>query len=132
MKPKDVAFTFVLGIALGAVVQAGIAAERAGQVNRQLLTENLTGCVSKQLSVAILESPPGSIGFHFHPGETFTYVLDGKLTHEVRGQSVSTLESGGFIHDDNREVHQTNYLTPVKLLIVRVLDQGQPETTRVE
>lgn len=58
-------------------------------------------------------------------------MLDGKLAHEVRGQIVTTLEPGSFIHDGNREVHQTNYLTPVKLLIVRVLDEGQPETTGV-
>ena len=107
-------------------------AERAGQANRQLLTESLAGCQDKQLSATILESLPGSIGFHFHPGQTFTYVLDGKLSHEVRGQSVTTLEPGSFIHDGNREVHQTNYPTPVKLLSVRVLDEGQPETTRVQ
>jgi quercetin dioxygenase-like cupin family protein len=128
MKARDVALIAV-GCALGAFVQAGMTAERAGQANRQLLTESLSGCQDKQMSVTILESPPGSIGFHFHPGETFTYVLDGKLTHEVRGQTVTTLESGSFVHDGNREVHQTNYLTPVKLLIVRVLDAGQPETT---
>ena len=132
MRPREVGLIFVLGCALGAALQAGIAAERAGQVNRALLTESLAGCDNKQLTVGILESPPGTIGFHLHPGETFTYVLEGKLTHEVRGQSVTTLEPGGFVHDGIREVHQTNYLTPVKLLIVRVLDQVEQETTRVQ
>jgi quercetin dioxygenase-like cupin family protein len=132
MKSSHVAVVFVLGCTIGALVHAAIETQRASQVNHQLLTESLAGCQDKQLSVTLLESPPGSIGLHFHPGETFTYVLDGKLTHEVRGQNLTTLETGSFVHDDNREVHQTNYLTPVKLLIVRILDKGQPETTRLQ
>ena len=122
----------VLGGVFGAIVSPGLAAQQRSVETTRLLKKDLEGCQGKEVMVSILDAGPGTSSSHYHPGESFTYILEGTQTREARGEATTTLASGGFIYDGAMQVHRTENTTPVKLLIVRVLDKGKPETIRAE
>jgi quercetin dioxygenase-like cupin family protein len=132
MKPVLGVLIFALGVVVG-VVNSGLAAQqqRATDVTR-LMKKDLEGCQGKEVLVSVLSAGPGTSGYHYHPGESFTYILEGTQTREAKGEESITSGPGGFIYDRPMQVHRTENSTPVKLLIVRVLDKGKPESIRSE
>ncbi len=124
---------FMLGVAMGTIVTPGFASQqqRAIDVTR-LMKKDLEGCEGKEVLVSVLSAGPGTSGYHFHPGESFAYILEGTQTREARGEATATQGPGGFIYDGPSQVHRTENTAPVKLLIVRVLEKGKPETIRSE
>ena len=123
---------FAVGVVVGAM-NSGLAAQqqRAADVTR-LMKKDLEGCEGKEILVSVLSAGPGTSGYHYHPGESFTYVLEGTQTREAPGEETTTSGPGGFIYDGPMQVHRTENTTPVKLLIVRVLEKGKPESIRSE
>jgi quercetin dioxygenase-like cupin family protein len=123
---------FALGLAAG-VVGSGLAAQqqRTTDITR-LMKKDLEGCEGKEVLVSVLSAGPGTSGYHYHPGESFTYVLEGTQTREAKGEETTTSCPGGFIYDGPMQVHRTENTTSVKLLIVRVLEKGKPESIRSE
>ena len=67
----------------------------------------MEGCQGKEVVVSILDAGPGASGYHYHPGESFTYILEGTQTREARGDATTTLASGGFIYDAPMQIHRT-------------------------
>ena len=124
---------FVAGVAFGLVVSFGISAQqqRAGKLT-QLLKKDVVGCEGKEVVVSTLEAGPGVSPSHYHPGESFIYVAEGKQTRAGDGDPTTTVDAGGFIYDSFYQVHQTENEGPVKLFIVRILDKGKPETIRAQ
>ena len=94
--------------------------------------KDLEGWQGNELSVSMLDAAPGTSGYHSHLGESFTYVLEDTQTREALGETTKTAVSGGFIYDAPMQIHRTENTTRVKLLIVRLLDKGTPETIRAE
>jgi quercetin dioxygenase-like cupin family protein len=121
-------FGFVLGAIAGSIASV-IAAQRAIE-STQLIKKDVVGCPGKQVSVSIASAGVGTSGDHFHPGESFTYVLAGTETREAAGEPTRTIGPGGFIYDAPGQIHRTSNSTPVKLLTFRLLDKGKPETIR--
>ena len=124
---------FLLGIVVGSLINSDLAAQQQRAIDiTRLMKKDLEGCEGKEVLVSLISAGPGTSGYHFHPGESFTYILEGTQTREAAGEPTTTLEPGGFIYDGPMQVHRTENTTPLKLLIVRVLEKGKPETIRSE
>ena len=123
---------FVFGVVFGAIVSSSIAAQQRAIEVTHLMKKDLEGCEGTEVVVSVLSAGPGTSGYHYHPGESFTYILEGTQTREATGEQTTTLGPGAFIYDGPMQVHRTENTAPVKLLIVRILDKGKPVTTRTE
>lgn len=125
--------TFILGLAVGSTMSRGVAAPaQIRSVKRtELLKTTLTGCESKELYVAVQEAGPGVAAWHYHPGDSVTYILEGSQVRE-NADGKTVYHAGELIADLARRVHRTENEAPVKMLIVRVLDKGQPEMIAAE
>jgi quercetin dioxygenase-like cupin family protein len=126
------AAAFVAGTIGGVTVSQVLAQTQIRAVKlTQLLKTDLSGCEGKEVTVSIIEAGAGSSPKHYHPGDSFTYVLEGSQWHEADGAQTK-VQAGDVIYDRAGQVHQTETITPVKLLIVRALDKGQPENIVVK
>ena len=122
---------FVSGFLLGTIGIPMLAAQRStspGSRSRILLKANLANCSGKEVSIALDEFGPGTSGKHYHPGESFTYVLDGSEVYEIEGKPTKVVTAGDLLHEEPMLVHTVDNTEPVKLLVVRVLEKGQPDT----
>ena len=99
MKPYITVLLLALGGVSGAIVNSELAAQGRSNGTTLLLKKDLEGCQGKELTIYVLDAGPGTSGYHQHPGESFTYVLEGTQTREARGEATTTSTSGGFIYD---------------------------------
>jgi quercetin dioxygenase-like cupin family protein len=97
-----------------------------------LLKADLTGCKGKEVSIALDEFGPGTSGKHYHPGESFTYILDGSEIYEIEGKASKVVSVGDLLHEEPMQVHTVGNTAPLKLLVIRVLDKGQPDTVWID
>lgn len=126
---------FISGFLLGTVSIPKVAAQRsslAGSQSRMLLKADLTGCTRKEVSIAVNELSPGTSGKHYHPGESFTYILDGSEVYGIEGQPSKVVKAGDILHEQPMQVHTADNAKPVKLLVIRVSDKGQPDTVWID
>jgi hypothetical protein len=72
--------------------EGGAGLSTAGQIALQ----TLEGCQGKEVTIYVLDAGPGTSGYHQHPGESFTYVLEGTQTRKARGEATTTLTSGAL------------------------------------
>jgi quercetin dioxygenase-like cupin family protein len=75
--------------------------------------------------------PGAAAGRHTHPGEEFTYILEGTLVLEVEGKAPVTLHAGdyffvpaGIVHD-GRNVGNAK----AKVLATYIVEKGKPIAT---
>lgn len=84
-----------------------------------------------EVTISLVEASPGTSPVHYHPGHSFTYVLAGTQLHEsADGQKV--VHAGDVLYDAPEQIHRTENDALVRLLIVRILRNGEPEITIVE
>ena len=133
MKQRERLVTLGIGIVVGALISFGISAQQQQTGKRtQLLKKDVVGCEGKEVVVSTLEVGPRVSPDHFHPGESFTYLAEGTQTRTAQGKEPVTMQAGGLIYDAPYQVHKTENTSPVKLFIVRILDKGKPETSRMQ
>jgi quercetin dioxygenase-like cupin family protein len=88
-------------------------------------------CNGKEVTIELIEAGPGTSGKHYHPGHSFTYVLDGSEAYALDGQSSKTVHPGDILHEAPMQVHAVDNMSPVKLLVVRVIEKGGPASVRL-
>ena len=124
---------FVTGLLVGLGLTWTLRAQQLRTGNgKVLLQTDLVACPGQEIGVALLDVGPGTSGPHYHPGESFTYILDGSETYQLDGGPESTVKSGELLHELPKQIHTTGNSAPVKLLVVRVQPKGSPDTVRVE
>ena len=130
----------MIGIAVGFVAGILVANLRIPVASAQfrtvkstrLLTTDLGGsCEGKEVTVELNEAGPGTSGKHYHPGHSFTYILDGSESYAVEGQPGRTVRTGDALHEAPMQVHTVDNLSAVKLLVIRVIEKGKPATVRI-
>ena len=126
-KLSIVALVFVSGVFLGTKLTAQY---RTGKTT-QLLKTDVSGCDGKEVTVTLNEFGPGTSGQHYHPADSFTFILEGSEVYQVEGQSKRVVKAGELLHERPMQVHTLDNAAPVKLLVVRVAEKGQPETVRI-
>jgi quercetin dioxygenase-like cupin family protein len=96
-----------------------------------LMSKDLTGNPEKEVSMIIVEYPPGgSSPIHRHNAQAFVYVLEGSIIMQVKGGKEVTLTPGQTFYEGPDDVHvvdrNTSTTRPAKMLVILVKDKGAP------
>lgn len=132
--------TFVMGLMLGTIGSQVLNAQQA-PLKKPLLVQtvlqtDVVGMEGKEVVVQLSEFAPGAkSGKHSHPGHEVAYVLEGSTIREIEGKPPTPAKSGDIFYIPARVVHETKNTSvadPLKLLIFRIHEKGQPITIRIE
>ena len=91
-------------------------------------------CAGKEVTVhmAIVEAGPGATGKHYHPGHSFSWIMEGSEEQTVAGRPPIIAKVGDVIHEEPMLPSENRNTAPVKFLDVQILEKGKPSTTRVQ
>ncbi len=124
---KKVVKRVVIGIGFLLVAECGFA--QASGLTRVVVTKADVSVSGKEAVVARVEVAPGAAaGWHTHPGDEISYVLEGDATLLVAGQPPRKVSAGEAFVIPAGTVHNAmnNGSTPTKLVGVYVVEKGQP------
>jgi quercetin dioxygenase-like cupin family protein len=124
--------TFVVGVVVGCLVIPAVNAQLRTTKTTNLLTTDLAGwCDGKEVTIEMNEPAPGTSGKHYHPGHSFTWVIEGSEVYEVEGKPATIVKALDLLHEEPMQVHTAANQSPVKLLVVRIVEKGKPATVRI-
>jgi quercetin dioxygenase-like cupin family protein len=73
-------------------------------------------------------APGATTSEHSHPGRIVAYMLEGAITHSVKGKPPVTISAGQSWHEFE-EVHQGHNLSataPARFLTIQITEHGKP------
>jgi uncharacterized cupin superfamily protein len=127
-----VASIFILGVVVGSLLIPVVRAQFRSVKTTNLLTTDLAGfCDGKEATIELDEIGPGTSGKHYHPGHSFTWVIEGSETYELEGKPARIVNAGDVLHEEPMQVHTVENQSPVKLLVIRIAEKGKPATVRI-
>jgi quercetin dioxygenase-like cupin family protein len=88
-------------------------------------------CDGKEAVISIEEIAPQHQSKHSHPAYSFAWMLEGSQTRFVDGKPPQTFHVGDVTQENPGEVSESDILTPTRVLLFRILQKGQPATTRI-
>ncbi len=95
-----------------------------------VLRDDLSTIRGKEANVMRLELPPGWVGErHYHTGDVFVYVLEGKFVVDVDGEDRKVFGPGEVYHEAvNTPMRARNASTTerTRLILFQVGDKGEP------
>ncbi|APW41219.1 cupin domain-containing protein [Rhodoferax saidenbachensis] len=111
------------------VLATGGAFAQASGLTRTLVGKADVSVPGREAVVARVDVAPGGVaGWHTHPGDEISYVLEGEATLLVAGQAPRKVVAGesfvvpaGIVHNA-----MNHGATPTKLVGVYVVEKGQP------
>lgn len=119
--------SLLAGAALAAF--AGVIVAQNPAITRTVVTKADVSVPGREAVVARVEVAPGGVvGWHTHPGDEISYVMDGDVMLMVAGQAPRTVKAGeGFVIPAG-VVHnaKNDGATAVKLAGVYVVEKGKP------
>lgn len=108
---------------------AGLIVAQAPGLSRQLVTKGDLSVPGREAVVAKVEVAPGGVaGWHTHPGDEISYVMEGEATLLIAGQPPRQVKAGeGFVIPGG-VVHnaKNDGAAPIKLVGVYVVEKGKP------
>ncbi|WP_372526131.1 cupin domain-containing protein [Piscinibacter sp.] len=111
------------------VALAGVIVAQSPALTRTIVTRADVSVPGREAVVARVEVAPGGVaGWHTHPGDEISYVMDGEATLMVAGQPPRKVAAGeGFVIPAG-VVHnaKNDGATAVKLVGVYVVEKGKP------
>jgi quercetin dioxygenase-like cupin family protein len=116
---------------VGAVVlaAAGVIVAQTPALTRTMVTKADVSVPGREAVVARVEIAPGGVaGWHTHPGDEISYVMDGTATLMIAGQPPRQVSAGeGFVIPAGT-VHnaRNDSASAIKLVGVYVVDKGKP------
>jgi quercetin dioxygenase-like cupin family protein len=104
---------------------------------RSLLSKDLAGVPSREVSMITVEYPPGgSTPAHTHHAQALLYVVEGSIVMQVKGGTPITLEPGQTWYEGPDDVHivsrNASQTAPAKYVVFMVKDKGAPILTPVK
>ena len=128
-----VSFSFVAGLACATFVPVALAQRGGGGTLTELKRVDLgSWCEGKEAVVSIEQIAPQHQSKHSHPAYSFAWMIEGSQTRLVDGQPPRTFHVGDVTQENPGEVSESDILTPTKVLLFRILQKGQPTTTRIQ
>jgi quercetin dioxygenase-like cupin family protein len=117
-------------IACAALVAfAGVIVAQSPALTRTVITKADVSVAGREAVIARVEVAPGGVaGWHTHPGDEISYVMEGDVTLMVAGQPPRKVAAGeGFVIPAG-VVHnaKNDSATAVKLVGVYVVEKGTP------
>jgi quercetin dioxygenase-like cupin family protein len=108
---------------------AGVIVAQAPALTRTMVTKADVSVPGREAVVARVEIAPGGVaGWHTHPGDEISYVIDGEATLMVAGQPARKVAAGeGFVIPAG-VVHnaKNDGAAATKLVGVYVVEKGKP------
>jgi len=100
-------------------------------VVRPLLSKDLTGDSTREVSMITVEYPPGgSDPVHRHDAQAVVFVLEGSIVMQVTGGAPVTLTPGQTFYESPDDVHivgrNASRTAPARLLVFLVKEKGAP------
>ena len=120
-----------LGIVLVGFASANADAQPAGITSKVVLRTTLSGDDTKESVMVSAELAPGSTtGRHTHPGDEYTYVLQGTLELSAEGRETRRVSAGEVVHNPGGLVHEARNVgdSPARVAVTFVIDKGKPIT----
>ncbi len=110
---------------------AGRAFAAPQAVVTQLMTKDLASAAGKEVTMIMVEYPPGSVDpVHRHDAQAFVYVLEGAIQMQVKGGKLVTLKPGQTFYEGPDDVHvvgrNASEKVPAKFVVLLVKDKGAP------
>jgi quercetin dioxygenase-like cupin family protein len=127
MKPVKIVLAGALVIAtLGT---AGVTMAQAPALTRTIVTTADVSVPNREAVIARVEVAPGGVaGWHTHPGDEISYVIEGEATLMIAGQAPRKVAAGqgfvipaGIVHNAKNDG-----ATAIKLVGVYVVEKGKP------
>ena len=102
-----------------------------------LMSKDLTGNPEKEVSMIIVEYPPGSSDpVHRHYAQAFVYVLEGSVVMQLKGGKEVTLTPGQTFYEGPNDVHvvgrNASKTQPAKFVVFLVKNKGAPALVPVK
>jgi quercetin dioxygenase-like cupin family protein len=123
-----VAAAFGAGLAAAALIPSAHAQGRVTELKRVDLG---SWCEGKEAVISLEEIAPQHQSKHFHPAYSFAWMIEGSQVRYVDGQAPHTFRVGDVTQENPGEISESDILTPTKVLLFRILQKGQPGTTRL-
>lgn len=111
------------------VLAAGGAFAQASGLTRTIVGKADVSVPGREAVVARVEVAPGAMaGWHTHPGDEISYVLEGEATLLIAGQPPRKVVAGESFVVPAGTVHNAmnNGTVPTKLVGVYVVEKGKP------
>lgn len=129
MRYVTIGGALALGFAVlsASVMLIPVAAQQPVQ-RKVLITQDLP-IPGYQIVMATVEIPPGvRAGRHTHPGTVVANIQEGVLTLDYEGRPTATYKAGDAVLAEAGKIHEdiNNGTTPVKLIVVYVVEKGKP------
>ena len=104
---------------------------------QSLLSKDLVGVPSREVSMITVEYPPGgSTPAHTHHAQALLYVVEGSIVMQVKGGRPITLDPGQTWYEGPDDVHiasrNASQTAPAKHVVFMVKDKGAPILTPVK
>jgi len=117
----------LVGIALLAFAELSFA--QASGLTRTVVTKADVSVLGREAVIARVEvAPGGTSGWHSHPGDEMSYVLEGEATLLIAGQPPRKALAGEAFVIPAGTVHNAinNGTVPTKLVGIYVVEKGKP------
>lgn len=114
------------------MLAAGGALAQASGLTRTMVGKADVSIPGKEAVVARVEVAPGGMaGWHNHPGDEISYILEGEVTLLIAGQPPRKLVAGESFVVPAGTVHNAmnSSAAPAKLVGVYVVEKGKPLAT---
>ena len=120
---------FVAGLACASLIPTLRAQGKVTELKRVDLG---SWCEGKEAVISLEEIAPQHQSKHSHPAYSFAWMIEGSQTRFIDGQPPKTFRVGDVTQENPGEVSESDILTPTKVLLFRILQKGQPATTRAK
>lgn len=125
-----------IGLAVGLIGDRVLIAQPAPVKVSELLRTDLVGMEGKELIVQRVEAGPGAAtGRHLHPGHEVAHIMEGAGVLEIEGKPPISQQAGEVFYIPARTVHEgrnPSTTAPLKLLVIRIHEKGQPITIKAQ
>ena len=138
MKPTFPRFQPLLSVILAGLLiglaSPTVRAQSTGVKSKPLISTTLSGDDTKESIMLSVEfAPGGTTGLHTHPGDEYTFVLQGTLELTAEGREPRRVSAGDVYHNPRGLIHQARNVGEIPALvnITFIVDKGKPRTEPV-
>lgn len=124
-----VGLAFIGGLASARFIPA---AHAQGKVTELKRVDLGSWCEGKEAVISLEEIAPQHQSKHSHPAYSFAWMIEGSQRRFVDGKPAETFHVGDVTQENPGEVSESDILTPTRVLLFRILQKGQPPTTRIQ
>ena len=118
-----------LAVGAGLLAFAGVLVAQNPALTRTIVLTSDVSVPGREAVIARVEVAPGGVaGWHTHPGEEISYILEGEADLLIAGQPPRKVAAGegfvipaGVVHNAKNET-----TSPFKLVGVYVVEKGKP------